>query len=53
MSFLKIFTTHQLKLKESKKETRKSSKASAWLSTLDFIIDFDSDLKTLQPRSHY
>ena len=34
MSFLK--TTHQLKLKESKKQTRKSFKASAF----DFIIDF-------------
>ena len=40
MSFLKILTTHQLKLKESKKQTRKGSKASAWLLTFDFIIDF-------------
>ena len=38
MSFLKILTTHQLKLKESKKQTRNISKTSACL--FDFIIDF-------------
>ena len=37
---LKILTTYQLELKESKKQTLKSSKASAGLLTFDFIIDF-------------